>query len=67
MFPREVGDAGDGCVSDGGVYSVMVVGVEPSCKCSGAVGLAAVGPDVGPFVEQGAVEAFDALPLVWGR
>src|SRR3984893_1309596 len=57
VFRREVGDAGDGCVSDGGVHSVMVVAVEEVRKCSGAVAVAGVGPDVGPFVEQGAVEA----------
>lgn len=59
MFPREVGDACDGRVSDGGVHSVMVVAVEPACKCSGAVGFAAVGTDVGPLLEEGSVEAFD--------
>ena len=35
----------------------MVVAVEEVRKCSGAVALAGVGSDVGPLVEQGAVEA----------
>jgi transposase InsO family protein len=39
----------------------MVVAVEPAGKGSGAVGLAGVGPDVGPFVEQGPVEAFESF------
>src|SRR5262245_2313744 len=42
----------------------MVVEVEPAVKSAGAGGVAAVDAHVGPFVEQGAVEAFDfAVPL----
>src|SRR2546430_11740409 len=37
----------------------MVVAMEPASKCAGAVGLSAVGPDVGPLLEQGAMETLD--------
>src|SRR2546421_11531321 len=37
----------------------MVVAVEPVCKRPGPVGLAAVRTDVGPLLEESAVEAFD--------
>ena len=66
VFGREVGNAADGWVSDCGVHAVMVVAVEPVRKRPGSVRLAGVGPDVGPFVEQGPVEA-STFPLVWGR
>jgi len=59
VFLREVGDAAGGWTADGGVHAVMVVAMEPAGKSAGAVGLAGVGAGVGPFVEQGAVEALD--------
>jgi hypothetical protein len=37
---------------------VVVVGVPEVCQGCGAFGVAGVGALVGPFVEQGAVEAF---------
>ncbi len=36
---------------------MMVVDVEPACKSTGPVGLSAVGPDVGPLLHHGPVEA----------
>jgi hypothetical protein len=38
---------------------VVIVGVEPKQECLATLGLGAVGPGVGPLIEQGAVEAFD--------
>ena len=37
VLPREVGDAADGRTTDRAVHPVMVVAMEPGCKCSGAV------------------------------
>ena len=62
----EVGDAAGGWDADGGVVAVMVVAVEPAIRGSGAAGSRSPEAGVGPFVEEGAVEAFD-LPLVAGR
>ena len=39
--------------SECGVAAVVVVGVEEVCQCVGAFGVAGVGPQIGPFVEQG--------------
>jgi hypothetical protein len=41
------------------VAAVVVVGVVEVCQGFGAFGVRGVGPQVGPFVEEGAVEAFD--------
>jgi hypothetical protein len=41
------------------VAAVVVVGVQEVCQGCGAFGVAGVGAQVGPLVEQGAVEAFD--------
>jgi hypothetical protein len=52
-------DAGDGWLAaECGVATVVVVGAEEVCQGCRAFGVAGVGPLVGPFVEQGAVEAF---------
>jgi hypothetical protein len=67
VFGGEVGDAVDGWTADRGVHAVMVVAVEPAGKRACAVGFAVVGPDVGPFVEQGPVEALDAPMFVKGQ
>jgi hypothetical protein len=42
-----------------GVAAVVIVGVQPSWQRLAPFGFAAVCLGVGPFVEQGAVEAFD--------
>ena len=57
---REVGDTADRrAATEGAVPAVMIVEVPPAVEGSGACGVAAVGADVGPFLEQGAVEALD--------
>ena len=38
---------------------VVIVGVEGPVECSGGGAVGPVGPDVGPFLEQGPVELFD--------
>jgi hypothetical protein len=48
------------------VAAVVVVGVEPGDVSVASFGVVAVGAGVGPFVGEGAVEAF-YFPLVWGR
>ena len=56
----EVSDAaGGGVATDSGVGSVVVVPVEPVGEGFLPLGLGGVGPGVGPFLEEGAVEAFD--------
>ena len=42
-----------------GVAAVMIVGVQPDGKFGAAFGIADVEAGVGPFVGQGAVEAFN--------
>ena len=60
VLPWSVVHAGDGWLAvECGVAAVVVVGVEEVCQGFGAFGVAGVRPLVGPFVEQGAVEAFD--------
>src|SRR4029079_707111 len=59
VLPREVGYATDGRTADSGVHPVMVVAMEPVCKRTGSVGLSPVGTDVGPFLEECAVEALN--------
>jgi hypothetical protein len=57
---REVVDAGDGWLAaEGGVAAVMVVEVQPLVELAAPLGVGAVGACVGPFVEQGAVEALN--------
>ena len=48
-----------GLPAECGVASVVVVGVEEVWQGCASFGVAGVGAEVGPFVEQGAVEAFD--------
>ncbi len=45
--------------------SVVIVGVEEPVERSGAGVVGPVGPDVGPFLEQGAVEPFDLAVRLW--
>ena len=57
---REVGYTADRRVAaEGGVAAVMIVEMQPAGKRGGAGRLAAVDADVGPLLEEGAVEAFD--------
>lgn len=42
-----------------GVSAVVIVGVEPLWVGVAPFGLGSIGPRVGPFVEEGAVEALD--------
>jgi hypothetical protein len=37
VVPDEVADAADGWAVDGGVVSVMVIGVKPACKSAGSL------------------------------
>jgi hypothetical protein len=37
VVPWQVADAADWCAADDGVVSVMVVDVDPACKCTGAL------------------------------
>ena len=60
VLSREVGNTAHRWVAaEGGVATVMIVEVLPTGKGGGASCLAAIDADVGPFLEQGAVEAFD--------
>lgn len=60
MLGLVVVDAADGWAAfESGVAAVMVVEVEPACKGSDALAFGAVEAGVGPFVEEGVVEAFD--------
>lgn len=66
VLPREVVNAlCGGLAFDAGVGSVVIVGVEPVRVGGFAFGFAGVGARVGPFGEQGPVEAFD-LPVRLG-
>jgi hypothetical protein len=57
---RSVVHAADGWLAfECGVAAVVVVGVQEVCQGVGAFGVAGVWAQVGPFVEQGAVEALD--------
>ena len=57
---REVGNTADRRVAaEGVVAAVMIVAVQPARKGGGASRLAAVDADVGPLLEEGAVEALD--------
>jgi hypothetical protein len=47
------------------VAAVVVVGVEPGAESLASFGVRAVGAGVGPFVGQGAVEAFDLAVGLW--
>jgi hypothetical protein len=44
---------------------MMVVEMEPFVQCGHPLVLGAVGPDVGPLLKQGAVEAFDFAVGLW--
>ncbi len=60
VLTHSVVDTADGRVSaECGVAAVVVVGVEEVCQRVGPFPVRGVGLQVGPFVEQGAVEAFD--------
>jgi hypothetical protein len=60
VLPREVGDAAGGWLAlERGVSAVVIVGVEPLRVCVASFGLGSVGLRVGPFIEQGPVEALD--------
>ena len=60
MIYREVGYTVDRRVAaEGGVAVVMIVEMQPAGKRGAAGRLAAVDADVGPLLEEGAVEAFD--------
>ncbi len=60
VLPCEVGDAAGGWLAvECGVSAVVIVGVQPPRERFAALGFGPVGAGVGPFVEQGAVEAFD--------
>ena len=50
--------AGGWLAAECGVGAVVIVGVQPGGELGAAFDVAAVEPDVGPFVGQGAVEAF---------
>ncbi len=67
VLPREVANAvrGDGA-TDAGVGSVVIVLMEPVPVGRSTGLVAGVGPGIGPFGREGAVEALD-LPFVWGR
>lgn len=57
-MPSSALDAADqGEAAVGGVIAVVVVGVEPSRQGVGSFGLAVEGPEVDPFVGEGAVGA----------
>jgi hypothetical protein len=60
VLTRSVVDTADRRVSvECGVAAVVVVGVEEVCQGFGPLGVRRVGPEVGPLVEERAVEAFD--------
>lgn len=60
VLTRRVVDAADWWfASECGVASMVVVGVQEVAERLGALAVCGVGPDVGPFLGQGAVEAFD--------
>ncbi len=60
MLSGQVGDAAGWWVAaDAGVGSVVVVPVQPVGKRGLSFDVGGVGPLVGPFLKQGAVEAFD--------
>jgi hypothetical protein len=47
-------------VTEGAVWSSLVVVVEPGLECQGPVVAGLVAGGVGPVAQQGSVEAFDA-------
>ena len=55
---------GDGA-SDPGVGSVVVVMMDPVLIGRGSSLVAGVGPRIGPFLREGAVEAFDLPIRLW--
>jgi hypothetical protein len=60
VLTRRFVDAGDGWLScECGVAAMVVVGVQEVCQGCGPFVVGGVEPLVGPFVEQGAVEALD--------